>query len=251
MKFGDQVLNVVPLSLKICLATLFATGFAGLANAGLLVNASFEEPFSEPLFSIPRGPGGSLPGWVISGGGVDHAYEAWPAADGNRSLSLNWTGSATVAQAVETEVGVEYVVSFAMAAELYGGPESRTMDVVWNGGIVGSFEFLYSGQTPTTLEWEYHSLTVVGNGQDVLAFTSTVSGNYGPGLDDVSIYRSPAVCGIADLAPPVGVLDLNDINAFVAAFVTMEELADLNSDAVFDLADLTAFISAFVQGCGE
>ncbi len=53
----------------------------------------------------------------------------------------------------------------------------------------------------------------------------------------------------ADLASPFGVLDLNDINAFVGAFVNSEPIADLNGDGVFDLADIAGFVDAFVTGC--
>jgi hypothetical protein len=56
-------------------------------------------------------------------------------------------------------------------------------------------------------------------------------------------------CG-ADVASPMGVLDLADINAFVQGFVGGLPASDLNGDGVFDLADLNAFVSVFVAGCG-
>jgi hypothetical protein len=57
-------------------------------------------------------------------------------------------------------------------------------------------------------------------------------------------------CGPADLAPPLGVLDLADINAFVAAFTANQAPADLAPPTgVWDLADITAFIAAFSAGC--
>ncbi len=58
-------------------------------------------------------------------------------------------------------------------------------------------------------------------------------------------------CNPADLAPPLGVLDLADVQAFVAAFVTGGAAADLAEPfGVLDLADLQAFVTAFVAGCG-
>lgn len=60
-----------------------------------------------------------------------------------------------------------------------------------------------------------------------------------------------AACSPADLTDPAGVLDLADINAFVAAFTTQQPAADLAEPfGVFDLADLGAFAAAFLAGCG-
>jgi hypothetical protein len=57
-------------------------------------------------------------------------------------------------------------------------------------------------------------------------------------------------CNPADLAQPLGVLDLADITAFVGAFVASDPAADLAPPAgVFDLSDIGAFIAAFTEGC--
>ena len=55
-------------------------------------------------------------------------------------------------------------------------------------------------------------------------------------------------CG-ADLAPPAGVLDLADINAFVQGFVGGSPASDLNGDGVYDLGDIGLFVGVFVGGC--
>ncbi|USO00227.1 MAG: hypothetical protein H6810_06080 [Phycisphaeraceae bacterium] len=56
-------------------------------------------------------------------------------------------------------------------------------------------------------------------------------------------------CNQADLAPPLGVLDLADVNAFVSSFTSQHPAADLDNNGVFDLIDLSIFISAFLNGC--
>jgi hypothetical protein len=57
-------------------------------------------------------------------------------------------------------------------------------------------------------------------------------------------------CNAADLAAPEGVLDLADINAFVAGFTAQDPISDLVAPfGVFDLADINAFVSAFSAGC--
>lgn len=76
-------------------------------------------------------------------------------------------------------------------------------------------------------------------------------GRQGYGLAIVGPVGPAAVagCGAADLAPPQGVLDLADINAFLALFSTADPGADLRADGVFDLGDINAFVAAFAAGC--
>jgi len=64
-----------------------------------------------------------------------------------------------------------------------------------------------------------------------------------PGLLEI------AVSCAADFSPPFGVFDLADINAFVAGFLALDSLVDLNSDGVYDLTDINLFVQAFVDGC--
>ncbi len=64
--------------------------------------------------------------------------------------------------------------------------------------------------------------------------------------DDVLLIGSPCV---ADIAAPVGVLDLGDVNTFVSGFVSQDPVSDLTGDGVFDLADLGAFVGGFNAGC--
>ncbi len=69
---------------------------------------------------------------------------------------------------------------------------------------------------------------------------------------DVSTFLAPGPqpCNPADLAAPLGVLDLADINAFVSAFVNQQPAADLAAPfGVLDLADINAFAGAFISGC--
>lgn len=63
------------------------------------------------------------------------------------------------------------------------------------------------------------------------------------------VYSVEADCP-ADLAAPVGVLDLADVQAFVDGFVAADPIADFSEPSgVYDLADIQAFITAFLAGC--
>jgi peroxidase len=63
--------------------------------------------------------------------------------------------------------------------------------------------------------------------------------------DDV--FRVPFDC-VADLTGD-GVLDLADVQAFIAAFGDLRPIADLTGDGLHDLSDVQAFIAAFTAGC--
>lgn len=53
----------------------------------------------------------------------------------------------------------------------------------------------------------------------------------------------------ADIAEPFGVLDLNDVNAFIIGFLEQLPIADINGDGILDLQDVNMFIESFVSGC--
>jgi outer membrane protein assembly factor BamB len=75
------------------------------------------------------------------------------------------------------------------------------------------------------------------------------------GVDGSFIYAfatgsGPDGCNDADLAAPFGVLDLADVQTFIAGFTAQEPIADLDPPAgVWDLADVQAFVSGFNAGC--
>ena len=65
-----------------------------------------------------------------------------------------------------------------------------------------------------------------------------------------ALIHSDIDCGIADLAEPFGVLDLQDINLFIFGFSLQHPDVDLAPPfGVFDLADVIAFLDAFNAGC--
>lgn len=73
-----------------------------------------------------------------------------------------------------------------------------------------------------------------------------VGGSWG---DVVPVEVEPG-CNGADVAEPLGLLDLNDVTAFVSAFTSGHPVADLSEPVgLLDLSDVTAFIGAFLGGC--
>jgi hypothetical protein len=69
-----------------------------------------------------------------------------------------------------------------------------------------------------------------------------------PAFVRVNVTPAPA-CGDADLADPLGILNLSDVVAFTGGFIAMQPISDLNSDGVYDLSDVVSFVDAFAAGC--
>lgn len=99
----------------------------------------------------------------------------------------------------------------------------------------------------------FMSNQIIGDaaGPDNLGDTFAVDFSAIPGDQFVNINDEVGGgCNVADIAMPFNVLDLADINAFVAAFTTAGSAADVAAPfGVFDLADINAFVGAFVGGC--
>lgn len=67
---------------------------------------------------------------------------------------------------------------------------------------------------------------------------------------DMGPFEAGPGCNPADNAAPFGVLDLEDVQGFVAAFVDQQAAADIAPPfGVFDLSDVQAFVAAFLAGC--
>jgi len=74
--------------------------------------------------------------------------------------------------------------------------------------------------------------------------------NAGLIFDNIVFEAGPSPCNAADIALPFEVLDLADIDAFIAAFLVADDLADIAPPAgIVDLGDIDAFIASFLGGC--
>jgi hypothetical protein len=70
-------------------------------------------------------------------------------------------------------------------------------------------------------------------------------------LDNITVTTvSGGGCNAADVAEPFGVLDLDDVQAFIGAFTANDSAADIAEPfGVWDLMDVQAFVGAFNAGC--
>lgn len=67
---------------------------------------------------------------------------------------------------------------------------------------------------------------------------------------DMGAYEFNGVCSIADLAEPFGLYGLNDIGLFMSLFQASDSAVDFAPPmGVLDLADIVAFVKAYTEGC--
>lgn len=112
-------------------------------------------------------------------------------------------------------------------------------DPITNGGIVLAADITYD----VNEDGEYNDPTSGGGdpaSPDQSYQTLLYIGYYADG---------PQQCNAADLNEPFGVLDLSDINVFVAGFLSQNPISDIDNSGIFDLADINAFVAAFTAGC--
>ena len=69
-------------------------------------------------------------------------------------------------------------------------------------------------------------------------------------LDVWTAEFGPDVCNVADIAEPFGVLDIDDVLAFLGAFAAGGSAADLAPPAgILNIDDVLTFLGAFATGC--
>lgn len=137
----------------------------------------------------------SYANWIgtSSVGGIDDAsiFYYTPYAHSGHGSGLLGSGSATdslagtltPSQPLQTVAGQRYTIGFFQASA-FSGPISESpafIDILWNGVIVSTIHPGYSN-------WKFYSFTVVGAGNDVLAF----HGGRAPAwsfIDDIAVYQ--------------------------------------------------------------
>ncbi|USN98840.1 MAG: choice-of-anchor D domain-containing protein [Phycisphaeraceae bacterium] len=220
----------------------------------------------------------------------NHSYRCWGNDGTSFNLSLTTTGNvnvgATIAQAIITMAGsgghcpvfFDTVVPARAGATAsidfgtvnVGDTAQATLEVYNAGdtarwGAAGIEDLSYTLIAPVGFTVPGGPFTDAAGGgvntHTVTMLTST------PGIYSGTLYvfsndpESPplavALTGEvadsscpADIAPPFGVLDLQDINAFIAGFLGNDPIADIAEPfGILDLQDVNLFISSFVAGC--
>ncbi len=173
---------------------LLTLGMAGMADAGLIENGSFEKVQQETqqaagTWNIYK----SIPGWTtVSGGGIEIQNNVAGAAyDGSSHVELDSSSNSAMQQVIDTVLGQSYVLTFAYSPRPGISSESNIIDVLWNNVSLTNGTGITATGGTTTL-WELMNYTVIGTGSDTLTFLANGrSDSYGGYIDAVSLTPVP------------------------------------------------------------
>ena len=130
----------------------------------------------------------------VGGWKSDTEIEVWgkgfyglKASEGNQFAELDYdTRASNICQDVKTEEGAEYTFNFDFMKRPDSAGGSDTINVYWNGKLVGSVD-------PTKSVWSTAQFKVVGTGgQDRIEFRESAGDNdsYGGLIDNASLVKS-------------------------------------------------------------
>jgi choice-of-anchor C domain-containing protein len=154
------------------------------------------------------GGNSSIDGWITIGGGIDYFGTFITASDGIHSIDINnLNAGGGIAQTFETNIGWVYTVTFDMAANMFGGPAEKVMNVSAAGSDEDFvFNYVEAGSTAQNPNWASHEWSFVATSTtSTLQFQGVSGGVYGAALDNVvvtGVVPSPSglallgVCGL-------------------------------------------------------
>ena len=171
---------------------------AGTVGAANIVNGSFEGTAGSGAFTTLAAGSMTIDGWTVSSGTVDWIGSYWASFDGSRSLDLNGYFPGGVSQAVATDPGTAYEVTFEMAGNPTCGSAVKTLNVSVDGGSTSAYSFDTTGMSTGSMGWTQESYSFIATGANsLLAFVSSTGGQCGPALDMVTL-SAPAALTAAD-----------------------------------------------------
>ncbi|MFI4898747.1 MAG: M12 family metallo-peptidase [Phycisphaerales bacterium JB059] len=223
------------------------------------------------LLSAPQSMGGLELRLVDTYGTEFAGPHPWASSSNAATLLTNFAGWAQSDQPIP-EPGRDIVILLS-GIDLDGG----VLGLAFQSSICGPEAIGVVSVLDNNTEFNANVLAhqighILGAVHDGVSNTCDLTGNImSPGLSAASIPTTfsdctidevntrieaggdclaPYPCGVADLAPPIGVLDFSDVTAFLGAFGAMDAPADLAAPfGVFDFSDVSAFLVSFGAGC--
>jgi choice-of-anchor C domain-containing protein len=168
--------------------------------AGLIRNGSFEEGPAAPVFLNLPGKSTALPGWVVTGEGIDLVGAGyWRASEGTYAIDLDGSARSRItpphvkggiAQTFATLKGKRYRVSFDLAGNTNHGPTMKPMRVK-AAGDSADFTFDATGKTGRNMGWmQKEWVFTAAADSTTLEFTSLTRSpetGYGAAIDRVAV----------------------------------------------------------------
>ena len=237
------------------------------------------QPWVEPPQSLIRDPGfedgdGAMTEWDRFGNTIENVSSDWGTPlDGARSLKMygQFNGETNVSGAFQNHAvnGSERFTASAHALirsedSIIGTGNEALLKIEFYSVAGAAYDspffleeasvVIADGASPQDT-WSQSEISAVAPGDAVEARVTILFQQPAPNaggavfVDSVTLASEPWSCNEADIADPVGILDLSDINLFIIAFSIQDPAADINSNGVFDLTDINLFVSAFLSGC--
>jgi hypothetical protein len=186
---------------------------------------------------------------------ADGSGSCWTTGLGS-FVDLNGGPTRLVSPVIDLSAASDPRVDVSLWLNADGTPESIAVEFSDDGGVTWS----PAGSTGATPGWSPLSFRVLDSvslsGQFRARFSVSDSGVNNVVEAGVDAFRVRDIvcpdpsCGLADIAPPLGVLDLADVQGFISAFIAQDPAADLAAPfGVWDLADATSFVTLFSAGC--
>lgn len=140
--------------------------------------------------------------WATTGNGVD-VVGGWQAADGTLSIDLNAFSPGGVKQALATEAGKQYFVSFMLSKNPGGGSQTYFDTARVTAGDYGADHSFNLPNTATNMMWQQKSFSfVAGSSSSELSFSSLTPQGFdngdvreGPALDEVVVVSTQVIEG--------------------------------------------------------
>jgi choice-of-anchor C domain-containing protein len=181
---------------------LFLLGGVPVAQqpASLIRNGSFEEGPGTPVFLNLPGKSTALPGWVVTGEGIDLVGAGyWRSSEGAYAIDLDGSARSRttppyvrggIAQTFATQPGKRYRVTFDLAGNTYRGPIKKPMRVR-AAGDSADFVFDVTGKNGQNMGWVAKEWEFTAKADSTtLEFTSLTQSpetGYGAAIDRVAV----------------------------------------------------------------
>ena len=187
-------------ALSAALLLLPATAPFAQPSASLIRNVSFDEGPGTRAFLNLIGGSTALPGWVVTGEGVDLVGAGyWRSADGTYAIDLDGSARSRttppfarggIAQTFATKPGKRYQLTFDLAGNPNRGPTRKPLKISAAGESV-EFVFDATGKTGRNMGWVTKTWTFTARGDSTtLEFTSLTQPpetGYGAAIDRVAV----------------------------------------------------------------
>ena len=160
-------------------------------TVNLVSNGGFETPRMAQTATWETVALGSRMGaWKVSAGSVDLIdKDYWKPAGGIQSLDLSGAEAGTIYQDIKTKPGARYRLTFALTANVDGGPTQKDLRVSF-GPVSKTFHMTQTSTSRAEIRWHTVSRVFASTGPVTrLTFASLTPTAYGPVIDNVTVTR--------------------------------------------------------------